>query len=83
MTDLALPGYMADIVNTGIQGHGIENAVPEAMRVGTYNKLTTALSESDKAEVAGYYLLLDKQTLSESDYTTYVQEYPGLARENI
>ncbi|OGN90407.1 MAG: ABC transporter [Chloroflexi bacterium RBG_13_48_17] len=83
MTDLALPGYMADIVNTGIQGHGIENAVPEAMRVGTYNKLTTALSESDKAEVAGYYLLLDKQTLSESDYTTYVQEYPGLASENI
>jgi ATP-binding cassette subfamily B multidrug efflux pump len=83
MTDLALPGYMADIVNTGIQGNGIENAVPEAMRSSTYDKLTAVMDESDKAEAASYYLLLDKETLSESDYSKYVEEYPALANEDI
>ena len=83
MTELALPGYMADIVDTGIQGNGIENAVPEAMRASTYDTLTTVLDESDKAVVAGYYLLLDKQTLSESDYAAYVEQFPALANENI
>ena len=83
MCDLALPGYMANIVDTGIQGHGIENAVPEAMRAGTYDNLSTVMSDTDKAEVAGYYLVLDKQTLSESDYAKYVQEFPALANETI
>ena len=83
MTDLALPGYMADIIDTGIQGNGIENAVPEAMRTVTYDKLTTVMSDADKAEVAGYYLLLDRQTLSASDYSKYVEEFPVLATENI
>ena len=83
MTDLALPGYMADIVNVGIQGNGIEKAVPEAMRTSTYDRLTAGLDDSDKAEVASYYLLLDRETLSESDYAKYVEKYPGLADENI
>jgi ATP-binding cassette subfamily B multidrug efflux pump len=83
MTDLALPGYMADIVDTGIQYNGIENAVPEAMRVSTYDRLTSILDDSDKAEVAEYYILLDRNTLSESDYTRYVERYPALANENI
>ena len=28
MADLSLPGYMANIVNIGIQQNGIQNAVP-------------------------------------------------------
>ena len=32
MADLALPDYMSDIVNKGIQQGGIEHAVPEAIR---------------------------------------------------
>ncbi len=83
MADLALPGYMADIVDTGIQGYGIENAVPEAMRTSTYNMFTTVMSDSDKVEVADNYILLDRQTLSESDYTRYVEEFPALANEPI
>ena len=83
MTDLALPGYMADIVNVGIQANGIENAVPEAMRSSTYENLSTVMSDSDRAEVSGYYLLLDKATLSESDYAGYIEEFPALANENI
>ncbi len=83
MTDLALPGYMADIVNIGIQSSGVQNATPEAIRASEFDKLTSVMSENDKAEVSDYYALLDKQTLPESDYTKYVKEYPALANEPI
>ena len=83
MTDLALPGYMADIVNIGIQSSGVESAVPEAMRSSTYDNLSLLMSESDRAEVANNYLLLDKQTLAESDYLRYAEEFPALANEPI
>jgi ATP-binding cassette subfamily B protein len=83
MTDLALPGYTANIVNIGIQSSGIENAVPEAMRSSTFDKLSLLMSDSDKAEVSGDYLRLDKQTLTESDYTKYVEEFPALANESV
>ena len=37
--DLALPDYLSRIVNNGIQQNGVENAVPEALRKGTMEKL--------------------------------------------
>ena len=74
---------MADIVNVGIQGNGIESAVPEAIRSDTYGQLTGGLSDTDKAEVSGYYLLLDRETLSESDFARYAEEYPALVSEPI
>jgi ATP-binding cassette subfamily B multidrug efflux pump len=83
MTDLALPGYTADIVNIGIQSSGIENAVPEAMRSSTFDKLSSVMSDSEKAEVSGDYLRLDRQTLTESDYTKYIEEFPALANESV
>lgn len=83
MTDLALPGYMADIVNIGIQSSGIQNATPEAIRASEFDKLSLSMSENDKAEVSNYYTFLDKQTLPESDYTKYVKEYPALANVPI
>ena len=83
MTDLSLPGYMADIVNIGIQSSGIENAAPKAIRAGEYDKITTFMSASDRAQVSSHYTLLDKQTLSAADYAQYVKEYPGLASEPV
>ena len=83
MTDLALPGYMADIVNIGIQSSGIQNATPEAIRASEFDKLTSVMSGNDKAEASNYYTLLDKQTLPGSDYTKYVKEYPALASEPV
>jgi ATP-binding cassette subfamily B protein len=41
------------------------------------------MSDSDKAEVFGDYLRLDKQTLSEGDYTKSVEEFPSLANESV
>ncbi|HEY4662646.1 MAG TPA: hypothetical protein VIH07_03090, partial [Candidatus Humimicrobiaceae bacterium] len=40
IADLSLPDYMSNIVNNGIQQGGIENAVPEAIRLSEMKKLT-------------------------------------------
>jgi ATP-binding cassette subfamily B multidrug efflux pump len=79
MADLSLPGYMANIVNVGIQQGGIENAVPQAVRAGEFDKLTLFMNDSEKAPVTGDYILLDKETLSASDYEGYLKTYPELA----
>jgi ATP-binding cassette subfamily B protein len=38
MGELALPNYMSDIVNVGIQQGGIEDAVPQAIRKSQMTK---------------------------------------------
>jgi ATP-binding cassette, subfamily B, multidrug efflux pump len=83
MTDLALPGYMADIVNIGIQNNGIDSAVPEAISQTEYQRITLFMSADDKARVTGDYRLLDKAELSADDYNKYVKNYPALANEPV
>ncbi len=79
MADLALPAYMARIVNVGIQQGGIENAVPQAMRADEFNKLTLLMSEEEKTRVTGHYVLLDGQKLSADENAKYMETYPHLA----
>jgi ATP-binding cassette subfamily B protein len=43
--DLALPDYLSDIVNVGIQQGGVENAVPAAIRQSQMDKLLLFMSE--------------------------------------
>jgi ATP-binding cassette subfamily B multidrug efflux pump len=83
MADLALPGYMADIVNVGIQQGGVENSVPEAIRSSEFNKLAYFMSETDEAFVEENYILLDSQALSRNDYEKYIKDYPELANQPI
>ena len=83
MADLSLPGYMADIVNVGIQQNGIENSVPEAISVNEFNKITMFMTDSQKAKVTGDYILLSKQSLSAADYAKYVKTYPKLETIDI
>jgi ATP-binding cassette subfamily B multidrug efflux pump len=83
MADLSLPGYMADVVNVGIQQHGVQNAVPQAIRSSEFNKAILFMTDSEKAQVTADYILLDKQTLSSADYTKYLKTYPELANEPI
>ena len=78
--DLALPSYMADIVNVGIQQGGVETAVPEALRQTSMDKLTIFMSPSDKTRVLSDYTLVDKNS---PDYATYVALYPTLATEPV
>lgn len=78
--DLSLPDYMSNIVNKGIQQGGIVNAVPDAVRQSTMDKLTIFMNDSEKAEVLKSYTLIDKSNV---DYDKYVKDYPTLAVEPI
>ncbi|OGO59794.1 MAG: ABC transporter [Chloroflexi bacterium RBG_19FT_COMBO_47_9] len=78
--DLALPSYMADIVNIGIQQGGTENAVPVAIRQSSMDKVTIFMSPEDKTRVLADYTLVDKNS---PDYATYVELYPTRTQEPI
>ena len=83
MADLALPGYMSDIINVGVQQGGIENAVPQAIRSSEMSRLMLFMTEIEQAEVADSYDLLDRNSLSARDYASYVKDYPALADEPV
>jgi ATP-binding cassette, subfamily B, multidrug efflux pump len=80
MADLSLPDYMSNIVNKGIQQGGIENAVPEAIRVSQMDKISVFMSPEDKEEVLKNYTLIEK---SSADYDKYLGKYPVLEKEPI
>lgn len=80
MCDLALPDYMSNIVNTGIQQSGIENAVPKAVRQNTMNGITLFMNSADKEVVLSNYALIDN---SSTDYGKYVKDYPVLENEAV
>ena len=77
MADLSLPDYMSKIVNIGIQQHGMENAVPEAVSQGKMEKLTLFMSEESKQEVFDHY------TMIEPNRKEYIKDYPLLKDEAI
>ncbi len=78
--DLALPNYMSEIVNIGIQQGGVENAVPVAIRQAEMNKLTIFMSDSEKTRVLSDYTLKDTNS---ADYGAAVKLYPDLSKEPV
>ena len=83
MLDLSLPGYMANIVNIGIQQDGIANAVPQAVSATEFSHISIFLTSDQINQIKSDYVLLDKQSLSAADYAKYVKTYPALATEDI
>ena len=83
MADLSLPGYMADIIDTGIQYNGIENAVPQAIRASQLTKLELFMDADAKVEVSTYYMKLDSTSLTPEQYALYLEKYPIIANEAI
>jgi ATP-binding cassette, subfamily B, multidrug efflux pump len=55
LCDLSLPAFTSNIVNVGIQQGGITNAIPSAMREGTYMGLLTVLDAQESEIVQGSY----------------------------
>ncbi len=78
--DLALPDYMSNIVNIGIQQGGVANAIPVAVRQTEMNKLTIFMSAADKTRALSDYTLVDKNS---PDYPADVKLYPVVAQEPI
>lgn len=83
MTELALPDYMSRIVNVGIQQNGIEDTVPEVMRLGEMEKLKIFLEEEEKAILEDTYKIIDRERLEEDQYRDYQEKYPILEKEAL
>lgn len=78
--NLALPDYLSQIVNNGIQQGGVESAVPKAIRQSEMERLFIFMSAEEKALVLEEYLLVEPTS---SDADLYLEEYPTLAIEPI
>ena len=78
--DLALPDYLAQIVNTGIQQGGVDSPVPQAMRQETLGRLALFMSDEEEAAVRAAYALVQPDTVAAAEY---VDTYPLLAGEAI
>ncbi len=78
--DLALPDYMSNIVNYGIQQGGVVDAVPMAIRQSEMNRLLAFMSTDNQTAVLADYTLVDKNS---ADYATDVKQYPVLANEPV
>ena len=83
MADLALPDYMSNIVNIGVQQNGIENAVPEVMRVEEMEKIKIFLNQDEISLLNSNYTLIDRENLTEKEYKKYIGKYPTLENENL
>jgi ATP-binding cassette subfamily B protein len=83
MLDLSLPGYMANIVNIGIQQDGISNAVPQALSATEFSRISFFLTADQINQVKSDYILLDKPSLSAADYAKDLKTYPQLANMDI
>jgi ATP-binding cassette subfamily B protein len=78
--DLALPDYMSNIVNYGIQQGGVVSAVPIAIRQSEMNRLVAFMSADNQTAVLADYTLVEKNL---ADYSANVKLYPVLANEPI
>jgi len=76
-SELNLPNYMSDIVNTGIQQGGIESAVPEAISEDGYKLVTTFMDDSEKQLVSSSYSYV------EAGDPEYSKIYPANADSGI
>ena len=73
--DLALPDYLSDIVNVGIQQGGVENAIPLALRESQMEKMLLFASGEEEAAVLDAFTLVGPAS---ADYATALEEYPAL-----
>lgn len=80
MCDLALPDYMSNIVNVGLQQGGIEDAVPKALTETKMNKILLFMTEDEKKLLSDSYTKIDQ---SSSDYNDYLDKYPILSKESV
>ena len=83
MTELALPDYMSNIVNVGIQQNGIENAVPQVIRAEKLDRIKVLLNEEQRTLINNSYRLISKGNINEEEYKKYLKEYPILETESL
>lgn len=60
--DLNLPNYMADIVNIGVQGNGIESPTPEAISQNGFILITTFMNDEGKKLFNENYIKINEKS---------------------
>ncbi|MBN2853158.1 MAG: ABC transporter ATP-binding protein [Clostridia bacterium] len=80
MADLALPDYMSNIVNIGIQQSGVDSAVPNVMTKKDMDDAMYFSSEEDKKYILSNYDLISSD---HSDYKEYEKLYASLDKQDI
>jgi ATP-binding cassette subfamily B multidrug efflux pump len=78
--DLALPDYLSNIVDTGIQQGGVEFAVPVAIRQNEFNRSFIFMPQENITFILDEYTLIDENS---TDYNSYLDTYPILENESI
>ncbi len=78
--NLALPDYMSDIVNIGIQQGGVENAVPLAVSKKKMDMLLLFMKPGEAKQVLSDYSLIDTKS---PDFKQNVLKYPALRSEAV
>lgn len=79
MCELAMPDYMSDIVNIGINAGGIEGGVPEAIRESEYQKLKVFMEEKEQKLFEKHYTLMTPASAKQETK----DDYPALKKENV
>ena len=82
-TELALPDYLSNIVNVGIQQNGIKDVVPEVIRASEVEKIKIFLNDDERNLVDSSYKLINKDNLTEKEYKDFVKKYPLLEKEEL
>jgi ATP-binding cassette subfamily B protein len=80
MADLALPDYMSNIVNVGIQQGGNENALPEVLRQADLEKMELFVTAENKALIEASYQFIEPGT---SEYKELSEMYPNHNNEGV
>lgn len=80
MADLALPDYMSDIVNVGIQQNGVDSAIPNVLLEEDMNNTLLFANSDEKKLILSNYDLIGSTS---SEYSKYQETYKKLSSETI
>jgi len=79
-TDLALPDYLSQIINIGIQQNGVETTVPEVIRSSSLDKIAFFQTEQERAETLAAFERIEPGT---SESAALVPYYPGASLQPV
>ena len=68
--DLALPAYTSDIIDVGIQDHGIEHILPKEITSDDYQMAQTFMLSDEKEKFTECYDTADTENTSDSSSVT-------------
>ncbi|MFT4145733.1 MAG: ABC transporter ATP-binding protein [Mobilitalea sp.] len=82
-SDLALPSYTSDIINTGIMKNGIDSPVPTVVRKTELDRIKLFMTPEEESIILPHYSILTSDGYSDKEWSNYQKDYPLLKSEEI